>query len=188
MMELWWAKDCSCLTRCIWLQGDEKCQIWYIINVIFHNYGIDQQIVAWVLSQNIEVALNGMNPRHNILHKQIAWEQILVDDTPNLIDEPTPPKHPHHRCPNMWWTSKIPMKNGPFFVGLPLHLQNPTCVGPKWPLNPVIFYLNFDFKWSLTHVDTLPSPLLDPSLVQVSQTTELFGTRGHAPSFQHWKG
>jgi hypothetical protein len=57
--------------------------------------------VAWVLNQNIEVALNGVNPRHNILHEQIAQEPRLVHDTPNLIEEPTPPKHPHHRCPNM---------------------------------------------------------------------------------------
>jgi hypothetical protein len=30
--------------------------------------------------------------------------------------------------------------------------------------------------------DTLPSPLLNPSWVQVSQTTELFGIRGTLPA------
>jgi hypothetical protein len=30
--------------------------------------------------------------------------------------------------------------------------------------------------------DVLPSSLLDPSWVQISQTTKLFGTRGHPPS------
>jgi len=54
--------------------------------------------VAWALNQNIEVALNGVNPRYNILHEQIAQEPRLVHDTPDLIKEPTPPKHPHHRC------------------------------------------------------------------------------------------
>jgi hypothetical protein len=82
-------------------RGVKKRQIWYIINIIFHDYGIDKQIVAWLLSQNIEVTLNGVNPRHNIEHEQIAQEPRLVDDTPNLIKESTPPKHPHHRCPNM---------------------------------------------------------------------------------------
>jgi hypothetical protein len=85
-------------------RGMKKRQIWHIINIIniiFHDYGIDKQIVAWVLSQNIEVTLNGVNARHNILHKQIAQEPRLVDDTPNLIEEPKPPKQPHHRCPNM---------------------------------------------------------------------------------------
>ncbi len=133
-------------------KGDEERQIWYIINVIFHNYGIDQQIVAWVLNQNIEVTLNGINPRHNILHKQIAQEHKLVDDALDLIEELTPPKHPHHEHPNMWWTSKIPMKNGPFLVGLPLHVQNPTFVGLKRPPNPIVYDLVSELKWFLTHV------------------------------------
>jgi hypothetical protein len=66
----------------------------YTTNVTFHEQDIHQQIMAWVLSQNIEVALNGVNPRHNILHKQIVREPGLVDDTANLIHdligEPTP--------------------------------------------------------------------------------------------------
>jgi hypothetical protein len=82
-------------------RGMKKCKIRYIINIIFHDYGIDKQTVARVLSQNIEVTLTGVNPRHNILHEQIAQEPRLVDDTPNLIEDPPPPKHPHHRCPNM---------------------------------------------------------------------------------------
>lgn len=152
MMELWWGKNCSCLTRCTSLQGEWKTSNLVHNYVIFHDCGTDQQIVAWVLSQNIEVPLNGVNPRHNILHKQIAQEPRLVDDTPGLIEKPTPPKHPHHKCPHMWWTPKIPMKNKPSLVGLPLHVQNPTCVGPKRPPNPVIYDLDLDLKWSLTHV------------------------------------
>ncbi len=49
--------------------------------------------MAWVLSQNIEATLNGMNPRHNIIHKQIAQKLGLVDDTHdpifNSIGKPT---------------------------------------------------------------------------------------------------
>jgi hypothetical protein len=51
--------------------------------------------MAWVLNQNINVALNGMNPRDNILCEQIAQKPGLVNDThdrpiPNPIGEPTP--------------------------------------------------------------------------------------------------
>lgn len=57
--------------------------------------------MVWVINQNIEVALNGVKSRHNILHKQIVRKPGLVDDKPNLIHdpigEPTPPLHPHHR-------------------------------------------------------------------------------------------
>jgi hypothetical protein len=46
--------------------------------------------MAWVLSQNIEATLNGVNPRHNIIHKQIAQKLGLVDDPIlNSIGEPT---------------------------------------------------------------------------------------------------
>jgi len=38
------------------------------------------------------------------------------------------------------------MKNGPYLVGLPLHVQSPTCVGPKRPHNPIIYDLDLDFK------------------------------------------
>jgi hypothetical protein len=36
--------------------------------------------------------------------------------------------------------------------------------------------------------DTLPSPLLDPSWVQVNQTTKLFGTRGTLPTLNTKRG
>jgi hypothetical protein len=64
--------------------------------------------MAWVLSQNIkvvEVTLNEMNPKHNILHEQIGQEPRLVDGMvgpiPNLSEEPAPSRHPHHRHPNL---------------------------------------------------------------------------------------
>ncbi len=47
-------------------KGDEECQTWYITNIIFHETNVCQQTVAWVLSQNIEATLNGVNMRHNI--------------------------------------------------------------------------------------------------------------------------
>jgi hypothetical protein len=58
-----------------------------------------------MLSQNIEVALNGMNPWHNIQHKQIVQEHGLANDTfnPNFdpVEEPAPPHNPHHKCLNI---------------------------------------------------------------------------------------
>jgi hypothetical protein len=46
--------------------------------------------MAWVLSQNIKVTLNGVNPRHNILCKQIVQKPGLVNDTHDLIGELAP--------------------------------------------------------------------------------------------------
>jgi hypothetical protein len=80
--------------------------------------------MAWILSQNIQVAINGMNPMHNILCKQIGQKPGLVDDMPNPFHNPTedraPPKHPHHKCPNLQWIFK--MKDGPFHVCPSLHV------------------------------------------------------------------
>jgi hypothetical protein len=53
----------------------------YIIDVTFQEAGIRRQTMAWVLNQNIKVAFNGVNPRHNILCKQIAQKPGLVNDT-----------------------------------------------------------------------------------------------------------
>jgi len=50
-----------------------------------------------VLSQNIkvvEVTLNEMNPKHNILHEQIGQKREFVDDTSNPIEEFAPLRHP----------------------------------------------------------------------------------------------
>jgi hypothetical protein len=63
--------------------------------------------MAWVLTQNIEATLNGVNPRHNILHEQIAQEPKLTNDTPNPIPNlikklaPTRCHNPHHKQPNL---------------------------------------------------------------------------------------
>jgi hypothetical protein len=38
------------------------------------------------------------------------------------------------------------MKNGPFLVGLPLHVQNPTFVGLKRPPNPIVYDLVSELK------------------------------------------
>jgi hypothetical protein len=43
-------------------------------------------------------------------------------------------------------------------------------------------------KNSIPNHDALPSSLLDPSWVQVSQTMELFGTRGTFPALSTKKG
>jgi hypothetical protein len=66
----------------------------YIIDVTFQEASICRQTMAWVLSQNIKVALNGVSPRHNILCEQIAQKPRLVNDThdpiPDPIGEPAP--------------------------------------------------------------------------------------------------
>jgi hypothetical protein len=53
----------------------------------------------------IKTALNGMNPKHNILHEQFGQELRVVNDMvgpiPNLSEEPAPSRHPHHRRPNL---------------------------------------------------------------------------------------
>jgi len=48
-----------------------------------------------------------------------------------------------------------------------------TMVLTKTNKDPILVY---------NQGDTFPSSLLDPSWVQVSQTTELFGTQGTLPS------
>jgi hypothetical protein len=53
-------------------KGDVECHMQYITDITFHEDGIRQQTVAWVLSQNIEVTLNGVNSRHYIQRKQIV--------------------------------------------------------------------------------------------------------------------
>jgi hypothetical protein len=71
--------------------------MWYITNLNFHECGIHQQTMAWVLSQNIkavEITLNEMNPKHNILHEQIGQKHEFIDDTPNPIEELAPLRHP----------------------------------------------------------------------------------------------
>jgi hypothetical protein len=129
-MELW------CWTRCIKTRrGWKMSNAIYITNVTFHECGICQQNVAWVQNENIKATLNGVNPKHNIIHEQIGQEPRLVDDMvdliPNLSEEPTPSRHPHHERPNLWWTPRILMRDGPSLVGLPSHVRNPTHIGPK---------------------------------------------------------
>jgi hypothetical protein len=107
----------------------------YITNVTFHECGICQQNVTWMLNENIKATLNGVNPKHNIIHEQIGQEPRLVDDMvyliPNLGEEPTPSRHPHHTRPNLWWTPRFLIRDGPSLVGIPSHVRNPTHIGPK---------------------------------------------------------
>ncbi len=74
-------------------EGDKKHQMWHIIDLTFHKHGIFQQIMAWVLNQNTEVALNRVNPRHSILHdklrKNLNWS-MTSNMTFELIEKPTP--------------------------------------------------------------------------------------------------
>ncbi len=69
-------------------KSDDKHQMQYIIDVTFQEVGIRRQTVAWVLSQNIKVALNGVNPIYNILCEQIAQKLGLVNDTHDPISDP----------------------------------------------------------------------------------------------------
>jgi hypothetical protein len=43
-------------------------------------------------------------------------------------------------------------------------------------------------NWELEFYDALPSHLLDPSWVQVNQTTEMFGTPGMLPTSSAKRG
>ncbi len=56
----------------------------------------------------------------------------------------------------------------------------------KWG-TPIILELRQHYIF-YSCFDVLPSSLLDPSWVQVSQTTELFGTRGTLPALSIKKG
>jgi hypothetical protein len=38
------------------------------------------------------------------------------------------------------------MRDGPFLIGLPSHVQNPTSSGPSSPLDPIMVDLDLDLK------------------------------------------
>jgi hypothetical protein len=62
MVELWWEEIIHAGQDARDYELNDEHQTQYIIDITIHEANICQQTMAWVLNQNIEATLNGMNP------------------------------------------------------------------------------------------------------------------------------
>jgi hypothetical protein len=74
-------------------------------------------------------------------------------------------------------------------VSLGQESKNACCFAQAEHSSPMEILPHKKTIWFASNVsDALPSPLLDPSWVQVNQTTKLFGTQGTLPTLNTKRG